>query len=515
MDALSLEKLTLACNQFYLAKYLDREQITDKEFDSLRKEFESEGGNIKSLIEWGDIELEHTYFEGLSKTAVEGNLGAAGLEYLAKHKIHLYYATLKYDGSSIRAYYKNGRLQKILGSPDMETGIVRTKAFWNIFPSKLEDKTIESIVGEVLADPKVYGELARNKANGLTNSKNMDDEVESEAFVRIYRTTFVDSQAYDYERQLKALMNLPKIERTRTRRTNQSGDYSEFNDVVFSTAFMFQLDEFNPESAIVDLPNGESWQCDGIVIYSPVGIQGLKFYYTDFKIVTITDIDWNRQENGSFAPVLRFDEVVINDKYCSACNAGGAPNLFYYKMGIGARVKIIMANMTIPKPIEVLKESENYNLPKCECGHQLTQDDVFGLTLKCTNHEVCDWKFKHWFGWMAQEFSWKNEKPVSPEDTFRNDPQWFFNYLYLDRVTLINKFNSETLQLSEVIEQMIDSIKEGDSDKFLQLIKNNFYLTWLQDSILEINYESSFAAFEKFFKDFDKINEEYVQSLNL
>ena len=68
MDTQSINKLALACNQFYLNKYIDLPTISDSEFDKLRSDYEFEGGSISSLIEWDEPEkLVHDSTPGVPK----------------------------------------------------------------------------------------------------------------------------------------------------------------------------------------------------------------------------------------------------------------------------------------------------------------------------------------------------------------------------------------------------------------------------------------------------------------
>lgn len=394
MNSEAMRRLRVACNQFYLNKCMDQPLMSDYEFDELRSQYESEYGSIRTLVDWdSDLRLLNEPMAGLSKDqVVDNNLERAVNRWIETNQVEGY-LNYKYDGSSLKIYYKNGRLEKILSTPDEKYGLVRTRAFWDLVPHEV-DPAIASIQGEVLVDAAVYGELARNKANGLTNSKNMDDEVRNEAFIRVYKVNFVDGE-WSIDRNIKALESLPIIRQERLRKVvfNYGKEYQYIDrdsvpDQVFMPALRFTPNHC-PKTAVVEDPLEPRFQVDGVVLYSDRQIKGFKFYFTQSATTTIRNIAWQYQSNGGWMPKLQFDTVVINDKRISQAASGGVPNLMAMKMGVGAKVVVILSNMTIPKIIKVLEPSEEYNFPKCQCGYQTTPKDVVGSTVKCNNHEVC------------------------------------------------------------------------------------------------------------------------------
>lgn len=495
----NLEKLTIAANQFYLNKYIDKAApISDLEYDQLAEWFESTnpGSSVKDLVEWeSDLTFKNSDTSGFSKYAViDNNLANEAKYYLGDECITNYYINLKYDGSSIVAYYDNGRLKMILGTPDESYGIIRTKAFWNLFPHKLADESIKSLRGEVLTDPNVYGQLARNKANGLTNSKLMDDDVEREAFIRIYRVDFIDSNEFDYNRSKEALNNLPIIKTTRNRKITDETT-ADVTDIVFSKASEFDLANV-PNEPIATIETGEGlpvdkFQCDGIVIYSEGKIQALKFYYTESKITTVESISWNLKSNGSYAPVLDITPVYLNDKLISKVSANGVPNLLAMKMGVGASVQVILANTTIPKIINVIEPSVNYDYPKCSCGYQLSENDIYGSVLKCSNEHACSTKFDLWYD--EDSVTEVLAKYDNFDQFFINEIPYITSLLNIDRFGSIDGNNiilSNKLALSALV-------KLDELDFFKEYLLEFLPMSDLSTSIYFINVSTVFEILKR------------------
>jgi NAD-dependent DNA ligase len=509
MKKSDIDRLKQACFQFYLDVDIDKLPMSDAEFDTLAKQYElEEGKSVKSLVPWDEVtKLPNNRLATLDKEVVTDNtLREAAEEFTKDLKLNQFHINLKYDGSSIRAYYVDGKLQKILSTPDKEMGIVRTKAFWNIFPHEV-DKSIESIQGEVLVDRNTYGLLARNKANGLTNSKNMDDEVESNVFVRVYNVLFNDTDEYDYYRLLKTLRALPSIHRERTRLADSNtGEVKTFNDTVFSSAYELSFDEI-PSDPSIDLKNGDHFMADGIVIYTDKCVKGFKFYFNDSASVKIKDIDWRLNYNGSYSPVLQFDTVILEGKSVSQASANGVPNLINMKMGIGAQVTLILANLTIPKIIKVTVPSEDYNYPKCRCGYQLSDKDIYGAVLKCGNNGRCIQRYMMWILEIhelpSMSIDFISEHRVLPEDKDKIVMS-VLEILHIDRVDAVKRFYTGLLKLENkdresVMSDLYNSIVNDSPNEFSKIADSVMHLSTLSSSIMYINCSTAIMCVKDYF----------------
>lgn len=495
--------LLMALEQFYLNKHMDKPLISDEEFDSLQKEWEeTEGSSVKSLINWDAVEPTYRNESSLpfSKVVVKDNDIKGYLKRLYNNSCNIT-LNYKYDGSSIKAYYKRGRLFKILSTPDSDFGIDRTKSFWNLFPHRLEDESISSLRGEVLVDWKVYGELSRNKANGLTNSKLMDKEVESEAFIRIYGVQYHDNVGkYDYHRMRESLRSLPIITKERLRPVSPEMIPVYSLDVVFCSAPELGFENIS-NYASTDFMYDESFQIDGAVVYSEKEIKGYKFYYTESAITTVTEVHYSTKPNGSISSKLFFEPIVLNGKRIQAASTGGIPNLMAMKAGIGARVEVILSGLTIPKIVKVLEPSEDYRFPKCGCGYQMTVKDIFGSTFKCGNTEVCEHRLKLWSAPYENMVAINKSKELNLDFVgfFRKNLVSLLSLLKIDRVNF-NSFDKGENE-NPIANILASSVVDNDFEMFKSIIDLNVrpMLSNLQRRLLDRNVRTTFEVYRRIF----------------
>lgn len=520
MNNESLKKLKLAVNQFYLNKYTDEPIISDEEYDDLVDEYETEyGGSVKDLVEWeSKLTAPCIYEEPLSKIVVKNDHYSKFVEdWIKSNELEDYRSSLrcnlKYDGCAIKAIYQNGILKMIQSTPDEEFGIIRTESFWNMFPHEIPFTNVVALRGEVLVDANEYGQLARNKANGLTNSEFKASEVEAEAFIRIYNVQFeyeviaerlgdisiIDPIANRVDKRL-VLNHLPKIERTRNRPAGD-GELKLVTDVVFSAAEKVDYTKLSMTDTFYDVGTAK-FQFDGIVMYSDYTIpKGFKLYATEYAVTTVKDIVWNKKSNGSFAPVVMIEPVTLNDKYIQKVSANGVPNMIDMAFGIGAKVKVILANLTIPKIEEVLEESTEFNWPSCECGYKMTADDTFGSTLKCgRTNGPCKDKVNKWLPevaqWLVEEDTFKD--CVSVLGCIKRCPHWFGYLLYIDRwdpFDMVVDYDKESVVMD--LSVITDPAHDNYEQRFIRSMKSMFRFTELQEANFDINVLSALEVFKK------------------
>lgn len=502
MDSIKVNKLRIAANQFYLGKYLNYPTISDKEYDTLVAEYESEGASVKDLVEWEiDMKKTHTPLPKVAKDQVtDNNLKKAANKYLTEHALaHKFqgafksYINYKYDGSSIIAYYnEQGKLYQILGTPDQSICCDRTRNCWSMFPHKVTPG-IECIQGEFLVDAGYYGQLARNKANGLLNSKDMIDELESEGFIRVYQMRFYDGD-WNIERLRSELNKLEVITTNRTRRTTPNEAAKLCWDKVFGPAE--ELVDYPTDSIITEQTYDYTpvqFQVDGVVVYSTDGYHAFKFYFTESAVTKVKSVNWILQDNGGWAPKLSIETVTLNGKSISQVASGGAPNLMYMRMGRGASVRVILSNMTIPKIVETIEPSEDYQWPVCECGYQTSEKDIFGSSVKCGAKD-CDRRFRQWYTPMKQYMD---------VNIGKSDRQYYFvtrffsliNQAFnIDRWDAKKQFKLENSKLSESIMIFYDNLRDDNELVVKELMTILFNHTDLTRRLLDTNFHVGYRV---------------------
>lgn len=262
--------------------------------------------------------------------------------------------TPKYDGCSIVSYYdRSGNLQNILTRSDESSGVVQTSKLKGKVPNKVEPG-IRAILFEALVT-----EGGRSKANGLINSKYKQDEVDQMITLRPFDVVMYD-RVIGYEARMK-LTGL---------------DYTvlTMNDCI---SLGLQGDE----------PYLGKFPVDGVVVYSniyPSFGRIYKFYASSMKSTVITNVIYQTSGlTGLAHAVYEFEPVKIGKITARKCgNPGNFNTIVRKKLGIGSRVKLELAKLTIPYIRENTEWTEPLD-PKCEhCGSPFEE---FQGELICTN----------------------------------------------------------------------------------------------------------------------------------
>ena len=88
----------------------------------------------------------------------------------------------------------------------------------------------------------------------------------------------------------------------------------------------------------------------------------------------------------SWAANVIIDPVIIHGSTVTKPSAGSVKKLVKNKISPGAEVSIILANSTIPMIGECyVPGNGDYMFPKCSCGYQMSESDIYGSRLKCGN----------------------------------------------------------------------------------------------------------------------------------
>ena len=375
--------------------------MDDATFDTLeRRAIEEDGFYARDYVFQtflvGD-RVENKYIEKIKKTKVEGKTMLQALQDFQKDCGEKIYADLKYDGSSIAIYIdpSTGMVQDIVtvGNANIDSsGIRQYGKLIGLVPKKFP-LGIVAIQCEALIDldnlpPGLDPDKARQKVNGLVNSRYSQEEVDQYLTLRAYRY-YLDTlspagaalERLDYK---DVLYSFPVV-------SNSFG-------IKFAPADVFSVDslpEDFPETYQTRTSSGEFLN-DGWVCYNSKGqcLGALKFAgagsETDGAIkTTVRSIKWNDQGpkgKDSWAANVIIDPVVIRGSTITKPSAGSAKKLIKNKISPGAEVSIILANSTIPMIGECYKPGDgNYMFPKCSCGYQMSEDDIYGSRLKCGN----------------------------------------------------------------------------------------------------------------------------------
>jgi hypothetical protein len=263
-------------------------------------------------------------------------------------------------------------------------GVDQTWKLLKYFPEI--DPRIKSLHCEVLVKMEHgFGEKSRQKANGLVNSTKdeMLQDVEDYINIRAFRY-FTDYEGLDYIETMRSLSEV----------RNQNGDIKfapgccmTFNE-IFGLDSPYSLSPKELDSDVLETSTG-TFLIDGWVAYTKSGevIKALK--YKDAgrgEFSKVIEIKWNNLlDKDGFSSNIIIEPVYIRGVKVTK-PTGGAQKIFRDNISKGALVSVTMRNSTIPCIENCLKGGNgDFNLPICECGYKLTENDIYGNNLKCQN----------------------------------------------------------------------------------------------------------------------------------
>lgn len=373
----------------------------------------------------------------------------------------------KWDGSSIAIYYTNGRLSHILSMSDKEYGIDKTERFKSFVPHKVSDN-ISIIRCECLIDVRDI-DNARGKANGLVNSKYLEEEIEQLACLVAFSGIDLNGNKIPYEELREALM-YKFILRDNGRPYFICSKLVEELQLLERGVAGFQDSHYDYQFAI-----------DGVVNYEQN--TALKYDYISSAISEVIDVHWNETEREGFFPVLEIDPVELEGKTITNPSTNGLNNYINQRLGLGAKVEVAFSGTTIPKVVGILEEAEP-TLPKCPyCGRQLrVPDDQYGSVLKCSNPH-CEGKLNLRRGWLEGIEDWYEPKDQTVYEHLSNNLEaYLLGFLNLARWNYEDKkfgsFNKELIE-QYILDNNVQLIQEQ--------IYNNYKLSELQSYEFELN----------------------------
>lgn len=322
----------------------------DTLFNQVSKDYESEFNekfNIFNFVKFENdyVRVRHTVpYMSLSKTPMSKEFDFT--------KIPKYYVkTPKLDGSSIRAYYHEGKLIRVLTRSDDYFGIQQTEKLKDKVPNAVPDDVL-CIDFEALTSSEDFGtDTCRSKANGLINSKYQQDEVD-QYLQPIPWNVVTKNENEDYI--------------TKMNRVVGEGNYIVLKDEDLKGIFS------STESPVVEF-KGKHYPIDGIVLYGQ-NPYILKFYSLVKATTTVKSIEWNRSDYSYYIPKVVIEPVVLARKNISKIAAGSVDTILNNGICKGTEVDVTLAGMTIPQIINVrsVPDKQDFTIDKCwDCGHEL------------------------------------------------------------------------------------------------------------------------------------------------
>jgi NAD-dependent DNA ligase len=290
----------------------------------------------------------------------------------------------KYDGGGLCLYYTNGILYDAVTRSSQKSGKRQISKVASMAPKVLDDHDIVAIECEVVCTlDKGHGDLSRQAATGLLNSNSLQERCEQELTIIGFKVRFKDGVDKDWVEATKKLPTI-RIGNNITFIPTPFNEGSYVGNKFHCTEFSSLID------GIVEFRNGKSL--------------AHKLYFNEKKESEILKIQWGfTPESLKYVPKYVYKSVNVDGTNCGAATAGGTAQLKKMQCGVGAKVEIIKAGLTIPQVkglVPGTDTSENYSLPHTcgdhlsdedrlipgrYCGHPLTMEDDLNGGLYCSN----------------------------------------------------------------------------------------------------------------------------------
>lgn len=385
--------------------------MSDHDYDVLEKAALEDGLSLRDYVR-KEIQGTRTenadYITKVEKEQVSSDMYDALIGFISQHP-EVSYIIPKYDGSSLAGYYdvNTGECMRVVtvgGSNLGGEGIDQTYKFSKFFPN-LKGTGICALQCECLVSLEHgFAESSRQKANGLVNSKYLENEVSRYVNIRCFRY-FLDPslKPVDYK------MVLDKMPKTK----NVSGD------IKFSGGFVISVDDLKRDYETIqqyrDLINHDIWVTptgtflvDGVVCYTKHGVCVKALKYKDAgrgETAEVLGIKWNNQifkGKDSWSANASITEVVVRGSKITKPSVGSVKKMITSGLSKGARVTVILANSTIPQVKDVIQPGNlDYEWPTCSCGYQMSSKDIFGALLKCGNPD-CSERYERMKAYLAE-----------------------------------------------------------------------------------------------------------------
>lgn len=471
------------------AYYIDSQPtgMSDSEFDELEiRAAKEDGFYVRDYIFQTyakGTRAQNSYIEKFKKIKVTDRSMLDTMKSLELEGGVNYYYNLKYDGTSLALYLdpKTGKPLRIVtvGNLNLSSqGIDQTWKLINFVPSRFP-KGIAAIQMEAVIDTTRLSEIdpqrARQKANGLINSKYCDAEINNLLTLRAYRYYCDDSiegnkiKTTDYREVLRSFQTII------------SGIDGH---VLFAPAEVWTLEELSTRTGYTEttmtVTRDGTFLNDGWVVYNDKGIcQGaLKFSGAgeeSEKVKTVVQsIQWNSQLSkgkDSWSANVLIDPVIINGCTVKKPSAGSVSKLIRMNITPGAEVNVILANSTIPMIGDVYKEGNgDYQWPTCSCGYTMSGKDIFGSLLKCGN-PLCSERIGRMKAYLSELLN--------------------IGDLDLNKFLVIDRMKWETTNVDYTV--LFKAVENMDTETYYNHLRS-FLTTDLQRRNLDLVWEASFKC---------------------
>lgn len=490
----SIDPLRWDLEKYFLN--LNSERIDPKElFQAMDRYEEETGEDALDLVNWEDRELQE---ELVHPIPIEERIVPGGgdpnpaINAMCPRDPGDFYFVPWYEGYQTIATYHDGYLQSVMISPDGKKWSLRTRELWYYFPKQV-DGSIVRMYGFLIVDADRHQGKVKERIRELV--KFGSEEANDDLFVRIYDVERVDreklSEPEIFQMRRMDLIDLPLLESERSVAGDSEQSGSSLDTIFWRASMIREC----PSSHVMDLQiESARMLVKGVIVYSVNGVFGCRVDFPTGTETEVLGIDYSELDSGSFSATVRIQPVTVGEISVVSLNAGGIQDIIREGLGAGAKitVKPERNERSVSVSLErVIQPSTDFQFPKCGCGHQLTEEDLQGQSLRCSSPEVCAPRVERFKRNLLQLL--RSEKKLLELGTVQAmveaNPTWFGNVLGIDR------WDPEKRKLRKIDgKNLTKSINDGSVTLYLDIMKSGYKFTNFQLKVLEANAASSLQA---------------------
>jgi len=177
-------------------------------------------------------------------------------------------------------------------------------------------------------------------------------------------------------------------------RYTQSEQLEKLKKWGFKTVWNTTLEEIKKEFDLIEILKkrmvDSEFVIDGIVVTDNTQVYELTHEMPpysmafkmnnehDMKNVIVKQVEWNPTMYGYLQPKVKFDKVILKgDVSVDTATAHNAKYIYDNKIGVGTVIKIVRSGDVIPYIVEVVKSSDEPDMPKMEYEWTNTKVDIY------------------------------------------------------------------------------------------------------------------------------------------
>jgi len=286
-----------------------------------------------------------------------------------------YVVSEKLDGCSIILFYEGGMFKQAVTRGDGYKGKDVTRHIRGLVPSIIENNftgiirgevicpknDIQSMISELKAETGREYKNGRNTIAGFLNSKETLKSVKKYAKVVVYSIMDSNKPQSEQFKWLDLYFN------TVASHQIYHGNQITEPDMIKRVNFYHEYGTYETDGIVVTLDKfGKiTYETNSI---NPTNARKFKVISsngeTEQRVRTnIIDITWQVSKDGKLKPVLQVEPVDINGVTVSNVTGNNYQWILDRQCGIGSEVELVRSNSVIPKVVEIVTTSTNFNLP--------------------------------------------------------------------------------------------------------------------------------------------------------